>query len=131
MQMSISVQKVEKSDANNVGIVFATASGSGTEPEVLYKVNERIHTNYIQRTENDLSEADTVIEIPEEVWMSNNEENNHAIVDTGCAKSVAGKKWAAKLIVNMDQDDLNDVRTLNGHEKFRFGSGQTFTNNCL
>jgi len=75
----------------------------------LFENDENVYTNYIQTTVSESTELDTVVEIPEEIWLSNNEANNRAIVDTGCAKSVAGSKWIENLILTMDQEDLNYV----------------------
>ena len=60
------------------------------------------------------------------------EENvDTAILDTGCARSTAGREWIDVHIKNLCYEDKQDIRSLEGRSYFKFGSGGTYKSEQL
>ena len=144
--------KNKTSNTTSVGITFAMASpGSAYEPELLFEDNSMntsfsnyiVEELYAHQEEHDpvvdinsciymaQEVKDNVVDIPEDVWLTNSGINNRAIVDTGCAKSVAGKLWVQRFISSIEKQDRCYIKNYPGKAKFRFGSGRTFSSVCL
>ena len=52
-----------------------------------------------------------------------NEMEVNVIVDTGCTKSVSGKKWFHNFLKCFDNTSLNKVKVVPSEKSLKFGDG--------
>ena len=54
------------------------------------------------------------------------ESTDKAILDTGCARSVTGKRWIEEHIRSLSQSDRSDIQRKKGRAHHRFGNGRPY-----
>ena len=54
------------------------------------------------------------------------EDTDTAILDTGCARSVSGKRWIEAHIGSLSQGDRLDIKRKKGRAFLSFGNGRTY-----
>ena len=85
---------------------------------------------------HDHEEDESDEDVDEAVYIATKEEQkllggfgwNHAILDTGCNKSVAGMRWTEEYIQALSIKDRKEVRasSMEGKQRFKFGGGTVF-----
>ena len=61
---------------------------------------------------------------PEQYSCLVGETLNHAVIDSGCAKTCCGKEWYEAYLENLDEEQIAKIQCSDSNAKFRFGDSE-------